>query len=80
MVLPVYNLVEYSGQVMNKNKINIMSRNETKRNMTYKCTSLNIINVYQKEVGVQISNRRCTPGLFKGEVARSYPSFFVRKQ
>ena len=35
MALPVYNLVEYSGQVMNKNKINMMSRNETKRNMTY---------------------------------------------
>jgi hypothetical protein len=35
MVLPVYNLVEYSGQVMNKNKINMMSRNETKRNMAY---------------------------------------------
>jgi hypothetical protein len=35
MVLSVYNLVEYSGQVMNKNKINMMSRNETKRNMAY---------------------------------------------
>jgi hypothetical protein len=35
MVLPIYNLGEYSGQVMNKNKINMMSRNETKRNIAY---------------------------------------------
>ena len=35
MVLLVYNLEEYSDQVMNKNKINMMSRNETKRYMAY---------------------------------------------
>jgi hypothetical protein len=35
MVLPIYYLGEYSGQVMNKNKINMMSRNETKRNIAY---------------------------------------------
>jgi hypothetical protein len=28
-----------------------------------------------KEVGVQISKRRCTPGSYKGEVARSHPPF-----
>jgi hypothetical protein len=31
----INNLGEYSGQVMNKNKINMMSRNETKRNIAY---------------------------------------------
>jgi hypothetical protein len=35
MVLPIYNLGEYSGQVMKKNKINMLSRNETKRNIAY---------------------------------------------
>ena len=38
MFLPVYSLAqkrEYSGPVMSKNKINIMSRNETKRNIAY---------------------------------------------
>ena len=35
MVLPIYNLGEYSGQVMNKHKINMMSRSETKRNIAY---------------------------------------------
>ena len=35
IVLPIYNLGEYSGQVMNKSKINMMSRNETKRNIAY---------------------------------------------
>ena len=35
MVLPIYYLGEYSGQVMNTNTINMMSRNETKRNISY---------------------------------------------
>ena len=38
MFLPVYNLtqkVEYSGQVMSKNKINMMAYNETKRKIAY---------------------------------------------
>jgi hypothetical protein len=35
MVLPIYNLEEYSGQVMNKHNINMMSRNEIKRNIAY---------------------------------------------
>ena len=34
----------------------------------------------KKEVGVQISNQRCTLGSYKGEVARSHPFFSVRKQ
>ena len=36
--LPVYNLAqkgEQSGQVMSKNKINMMSRNDTKRKLAY---------------------------------------------
>jgi hypothetical protein len=35
MVLPIYYLEEYSGQVMNKHNINMMSRNEIKRNIAY---------------------------------------------
>jgi hypothetical protein len=38
MVVPVYNLTqqrEYSDQVMSKNKINMMSCNETKRKIAY---------------------------------------------
>ena len=34
----------------------------------------------KKGVGVQISKRRCTPGSYKGEVARSHPTFFFIKQ
>ena len=33
-----------------------------------------------KEVGVQISKRRCTPGSYKGEVAWLHPTFVLRKQ
>jgi hypothetical protein len=34
----------------------------------------------KKEVDVQISKRRCTPGSYKGELARSHPTIFLRKQ
>jgi hypothetical protein len=34
----------------------------------------------KKEVGVQIWKRRCTPGSYKGEVARLHLNVFLRKQ
>jgi hypothetical protein len=34
----------------------------------------------KKEVGVQISKRRCTLGSYEGEVARLHCLFSVRKQ
>jgi hypothetical protein len=34
----------------------------------------------KKEVGVQISKRRCNIGSYKGEVARLHPFFSVRKE
>ena len=34
----------------------------------------------KKEVGVQISKRRCNLGSYKGEVARLHPFFSDRKQ
>ena len=50
MGLPVYNLEEYSGQVMNKNKINMMSRNETKAKYGI-CRRLdNKLKIYIKKV------------------------------
>ena len=39
-----------------------------------------ILSMYtKKEVGVQISKRRCTVGWYKGEVERSHPFFFCQK-
>ena len=62
------------------NKLYINFNSDSQFVSVFQMQTVNIINVYQKEVDVQISKRRYTPGSYKGELARSHPTFFLRKQ
>ena len=67
MVLPIYNLGKYSGQVMNKHKINMMSRNETKRNIA--CVDDLILNkkyIYKMSLVTIRSYSECVPKYIRG--------------